>query len=161
MNTVSVRRLSALAAALFIMLSLAAFPSFAADEAEAQYPGYVEYVISGMDEAPESVSEDEYFDYATSYVDSYDSAIQNDANVKENYKAAIDMIRANSSHKYATFWSIIPPIIAIVLALITKEVYSSLFIGILAGGLLYANFNFEGTLNHVIQDGFIASLADS
>lgn len=45
---------------------------------------------------------------------------------------------------YATFWSLIPPLIAIILALITKEVYSSLFIGILVGGLFYANFGFEG-----------------
>lgn len=165
MNTMSVKRLSALAAALFIMLALVAFPVFAtedvADETNVSYPGYVKYVISGMDEAPESVSEDEYFDYAMSYVDAYDDAIQNDADVEENYAEAISIIRANSSHRYATFWSVIPPIIAIALALLTKEVYSSLFIGILAGGLLYANFNFEGTLNHVVEAGFVTSLADS
>ncbi|MCR4719468.1 MAG: Na+/H+ antiporter NhaC family protein [Firmicutes bacterium] len=61
----------------------------------------------------------------------------------------------------STFWSLLPPIIAIALALITKEVYSSLFIGILAGGLLYANFNFETTIVHVFNDGFIASVADA
>ena len=44
------------------------------------------------------------------------------------------------SNMYGSFWSLVPPIIAIVLALITKEVYSSLFIGILAGALFYANF---------------------
>ncbi len=60
-----------------------------------------------------------------------------------------------------SFWSLLPAIIAIGLALITKEVYSSLFIGILTGGLLYSNFNFEGTLNHVFVDGIGASLADS
>ena len=58
-------------------------------------------------------------------------------------------------------WALVPPIIAIVLALITKEVYSSLFIGILAGGLLYSGYSFEGTVNHVFCDGIIASLADS
>lgn len=41
----------------------------------------------------------------------------------------------------ATFWSVLPPIIAIVLALITKEVYSSLLIGIIMGGLLYSAGN--------------------
>lgn len=41
---------------------------------------------------------------------------------------------------YATFWALVPPIVAIVLALITKEVYSSLFIGILVGGLFYSGF---------------------
>ena len=51
--------------------------------------------------------------------------------------------------------------IAIALALITKEVYSSLFIGILMGGLLYSNFSFEGTVLHAFQDGIVASLSDS
>lgn len=60
-----------------------------------------------------------------------------------------------------TFWALIPPVIAIVLALITKEVYSSLFIGILAGGLLYSGFSFEGTVNHVFVDGIISVLSDS
>ena len=40
---------------------------------------------------------------------------------------------------YATFWALLPPIIAIVLALITKEVYSSLFLGIIVGCFLYVN----------------------
>ena len=62
---------------------------------------------------------------------------------------------------YATFWALIPPVVAIVLALITKEVYSSLFLGILVGGLLYSGGSFEGTITHVFNDGFIASLADS
>ncbi len=60
-----------------------------------------------------------------------------------------------------TFWSLAPAIIAIALALITKEVYSSLFIGILAGGLMYANFSFSGTLQHVFVDGMIGSLTDA
>ncbi|MDD6143332.1 MAG: Na+/H+ antiporter NhaC family protein [bacterium] len=60
-----------------------------------------------------------------------------------------------------TAWSLLPPVIAIALALITKEVYSSLFIGILTGGLLYSNFNFEGTLTHVFCDGIGSVLADS
>ena len=62
---------------------------------------------------------------------------------------------------YATFWSLLPPIIAIVLALITKEVYSSLFIGIVVGGLFYSGFNFEGTFNHVLSGGIISVLSDS
>ena len=60
-----------------------------------------------------------------------------------------------------SFWSLIPPIIAIILALVTKEVYSSLFIGILTGSLLFSGFNFEGTMTHVFSDGIIASLSDS
>ncbi len=62
---------------------------------------------------------------------------------------------------YATIFALLPPLIAIVLALITKEVYSSLFVGILVGGLLYSGFNFEGTIVHVFKDGFIASIADA
>jgi len=67
----------------------------------------------------------------------------------------------SSSHFFNTFWSLLPPIIAIALALITKEVYSSLFIGILVGGLLYSNFAFEGTILHVFSDGIVASVTDS
>lgn len=65
------------------------------------------------------------------------------------------------SHFYNTFWALLPPIIAIALALITKEVYSSLFIGIVVGGLLYSNFGFEGTVRHVFLDGIVSSLSDS
>ena len=68
---------------------------------------------------------------------------------------------SSPSRYFNTPWSLLPPIIAIALALITKEVYSSLFVGILVGGLLYANFNFEGTLLHVFSDGIAASLADN
>lgn len=62
---------------------------------------------------------------------------------------------------YSTFWALVPPIVAIGLALITKEVYSSLFIGIVIGGLFYSNFSFEGTVNHVLQDGIVSVLSDS
>jgi len=65
-----------------------------------------------------------------------------------------------TSRFYQTFWSLLPPIIAIGLALITKEVYTSLFVGIITGGLLYSNFNFEGTLTHAFNDGIVASIAD-
>ena len=61
---------------------------------------------------------------------------------------------------YATFWSLLPPVIAIALALITKEVYSSLFVGILTGALLYSGFGFEQTVTHMFSDGFISVLAD-
>lgn len=62
---------------------------------------------------------------------------------------------------YSTFWALVPPIVAIGLALITKEVYSSLFIGIVIGGLFYSNFSFEGTVNHVLQDGIVSVLSDT
>ena len=59
-----------------------------------------------------------------------------------------------------TAWALVPPIIAITLALVTKEVYSSLLVGILTGGLLFSGFSFEGTVNHVFSDGFVAVLSD-
>ena len=65
------------------------------------------------------------------------------------------------SHFFNSAVSLLPPVIAIALALITKEVYSSLFIGIVVGGLLYSNFSFEGTVLHVFQDGIGSVLADS
>lgn len=65
------------------------------------------------------------------------------------------------SHFYNSFWALLPPILAIALALITKEVYSSLFVGVLAGGLLYSNFSFEGTIQHVLGDGIVSVLSNS
>lgn len=62
---------------------------------------------------------------------------------------------------YATFWALVPSIIAIGLALITKEVYSSLFIGILMGSLLYSGGSFETTVTHIFEDGIISVLSDS
>ena len=62
---------------------------------------------------------------------------------------------------YSTFWALVPPIVAIGLALITKEVYSSLFVGILMGGLLYSGMNLELAFNHIFEDGIIAVLSDS
>ena len=59
-----------------------------------------------------------------------------------------------------TAWSLFPALIAIVLALITKEVYSSLFIGILVGGVLYAGFSLPGVLEHVFVDGMVGQLSD-
>lgn len=61
---------------------------------------------------------------------------------------------------YATVWALVPPVIAIGLALITKEVYSSLFVGIIAGGFLYSGFNFEVAMNHIFEDGLISVLSD-
>ena len=61
---------------------------------------------------------------------------------------------------YATFWALLPPVVAIGLALITKEVYSSLLIGIAAGAVLYSNFSFGGTVVHMFRGGLIAVLAD-
>ena len=61
---------------------------------------------------------------------------------------------------YGTFWALLPPIIAIVLALLTKEVYSSLFIGILVGGFFYAGADPVLAIEHILEDGVVGSLSD-
>ena len=62
---------------------------------------------------------------------------------------------------YATWVALVPPVIAIALALITKEVYSSLFVGIAAGGFLYSGMNFELAVTHIFENGMISVLSDS
>lgn len=74
------------------------------------------------------------------------------------------MISAPISKATGTLWSLLPPIVAIGLALITKEVYSSLFIGIVAGGVIHAaasSSGFTGMFTAIVHDGFIANLSDS
>ncbi len=66
---------------------------------------------------------------------------------------------AASNPFISTFWSLVPPLVAIVLALITKEVYSSLFVGILVGALFYNNFNVVGTVDTLVQDGLIGAVS--
>ena len=61
---------------------------------------------------------------------------------------------------YATFWALMPPLVAIILALITKEVYSSLLVGILIGALFYSGFSPEGTLIHLMEEGIVKVLSD-
>lgn len=65
------------------------------------------------------------------------------------------------SSMYSTFWALVPPIVAIVLALLTKEVYLSLGVGIIAGALFYADFNPVFALESMFKKGMIAKLADS
>ncbi|MBR4867740.1 MAG: Na+/H+ antiporter NhaC family protein [Clostridia bacterium] len=97
---------------------------------------------------------------AHEYVDSYADNLNADPAFDEHLNGALDTVRQETP-AYATFWALVPPILAIGLALITKEVYSSLFVGILAGGIIYSNFNFETTVTHVFSDGFVGSVADS
>ena len=58
-----------------------------------------------------------------------------------------------------SLWALLPPVIAIGLALITKEVYSSLFIGVLSGGILYSNFAFAGSVDALLNEGVIAAVS--
>ena len=99
-------------------------------------------------------------DSALAYVESYADNLSSDENFKSHIDTALAKVR-ESVGSYATFLSLLPPIIAILLALITKEVYSSLIIGVIVGAVIYSGGNFEGALNHAVQDGFIANVADS
>lgn len=72
----------------------------------------------------------------------------------ENYQCSV----------YATVFALLPPVIAIGLALITKEVYTSLLAGIITGGLLYSNFNLELMINTIFfqeDGGMVYKLADA
>ena len=136
------RRLIQGAAILLLLFSLVT-TAFAAGEDPTEFNGtkYIEcpdcatmgVVLSDEGEAVpcETCAESEYVGYITS-----------------------------SSGFFNTPLSLLPPVIAIGLALLTKEVYSSLFIGIVVGGLLYSNFSFEGTVLHVFQDGIVSVLSD-
>ena len=73
------------------------------------------------------------------------------ADAEETYQPAL----------YATIWALLPPLVAIVLALITQELYSSLFVGIVVGALIYSGFKFEGTVTQIFEGGIIKVLSDS
>ena len=111
------------------------------------------------DEGPLTLDLNEYDD-ALVYSEHYADNIELDKDFNAHTDKAIKTVQGTVP-AYSTFWALLAPIIAIVLALITKEVYSSLVIGIIVGGAIYAGGNFEGTLVHVVSDGFIANLSDS
>ena len=103
---------------------------------------------------------------AKAYVEAYADNVQADKDFKAHEAAALATVR-QAEPLFGTWWAIFPPLLAIVLALVTKEVYSSLFLGIVSGGVLYAMKAdglvgmFETALTHVVQAGFIAKIADA
>ena len=165
------RRFFAVLIMCIFMFTVGTICSFAGNDAPAADVAPVEaaaqsdtvFTVVYDESDPESAVEYDLSDHdsALEYVGNYADNLEAD---KENFEAhtdtAIKKIR-ETIPTYATFAALLAPIIAIVLALITKEVYSSLVIGIIVGGAIYAGGNFEGTLVHVVQDGFIANVADS
>ena len=107
-----------------------------------------------------SVSAADYSDHdeALGYLESYDENVGADPDFAQNIAQALATVRQSIS-QYATIWSLLPPIIAIALALITKEVYFSLFVGILSGALIYSNFSPWGMVTNTF-DVMIAKLSD-
>ncbi len=152
----------------FMIIFALAIPmsAFAADEtAEVLTIGATEEVaaepVFTLGEGEDAVEYDlSDHDSALSYVEGYADNLEADPDFKAHLEAALAKVRETIS-QYSTFWSLLPPVVAIALALITKEVYSSLVIGIIVGGLIYAGGNFETTITHVISDGFVANVADS
>ena len=98
-------------------------------------------------------------DDALGYLDSYADNVGTDEGFEDKIHEAIGLVQEEIGG-YATFAALLPPIIAIVLALLTKEVYSSLFIGILSGALIYSNFNPWGMVTNSF-DVMVGKLADS
>lgn len=120
-------------------------------------------VIESVDYDSNTMTEEESAEYseaASVYIENYSTNVGEDSNFTQNLDKALECKREEIP-SYATLFSLLPPLIAIILALITKEVYSSLFIGILAGALLYSNFSLSGTLDRLFAGGFVASVADS
>ncbi len=102
----------------------------------------------------------EYMEAADVFIGNYSSNVSEEQEFTENLDKALGAKRSEIP-TYATWISLLPPLIAIALALITKEVYSSLFIGILSGAVLYSNFSLSGTIDHMFADGFLTAIADS
>ena len=107
-----------------------------------------------------SASAADYSDHdeALGYLESYDENVGADPDFAQNIAQALATVRQSIS-QYATIWSLLPPVIAIALALITKEVYFSLFVGILSGALIYSNFSPWGMVTNTF-DVMIAKLSD-
>lgn len=103
---------------------------------------------------------------AKAYVDAYAENVRFDREFKAHESQALETVRREEPF-FGTWWAVFPPILAILLALITKEVYSSLFLGIVSGGILYSFRSdgfwgmFETATMYVVKDGFIGSISNS
>ncbi len=154
-------------AALILMLAFVIFSiaAFAENEATTAETEQQEESVAVSEETLAGTPESADTDIAAS---SEDIAAAEDDDVPEVI-ATGDAEEAEEEEELSIFdnsiWALLPPVIAIILALITKEVYSSLFIGILTGGVLYAitesGFHFTRIFDSVLNQGIIGSLADS
>ena len=75
--------------------------------------------------------------------------------------AVIAIVHANGGSFAGTAWALLPPVVAIILALVTKEAYSSLFIGVFLGAFMAADCNILGTVDTVTEDALIAAVTDT
>ena len=113
-------------------------------------------ILNGENEAPAAV---------TSAVQTAENAVTTapapETPAAEAAAVEEEVTKEEKSRFAGTFWALVPPLLAIILALITKEVYSSLFIGVLLGGALAAEFAPLKTVDGMINDGFIAAVQGS
>ena len=145
-----------LSLALSIGILLTAGVAFATENSDAAAPdeGETMVVLSAPedDAAADAAAEAEKDAAAEADAAETDDAVltvgESDAEAAEEETAEEE---ASPSKFYGKFWALLPPVIAIVLALITKEVYSSLFIGIVVGALLYSNFSIVGTVESIFS----------
>ena len=156
------RRLTLFLMIAALVLSMSCIHVFADAETEAVSPEtQAEEVIAAPAVDADSMTYEEavaLLDYVDTLDDGAEAYADENAELidRANY-----IINKHDIAAYATPLSLLPPVIAIALALITKEVYSSLFIGILVGGLLYAGGNPVATIEHIFPNGMIAQLSDS
>ena len=145
--------------ALFVCISI---PVFADESVENTSDGNITAEVLTVGEVYIDADGNELdltaYDDAKSYLDAYTTNKEFDDNFDVNVETAMDSVRTKTP-LFGKFWALIPPIIAIVLALITKEVYSSLFVGIVAGGLMAANFKPLSAVDNIIGEGLIKSVS--
>ncbi|MGM9626015.1 MAG: Na+/H+ antiporter NhaC family protein [Eubacteriales bacterium] len=143
-----------------LVLTFSAIHIFAENEAESEN---VEINTTEAFTVPDAASMT--YEDAVALLDYADTLDDEAEAFSDTYADELDradyLINKHDIKAYATPLSLLPPVIAIALALITKEVYSSLFIGIVVGGLLYAGGNPVATIEHIFPNGMIAQLSDS
>ena len=156
----STRRFTLFLLIVSMVLSMSVLHVFAEGEDTAAPAETAEVVETAFSTDPATMTYDDavaLLEYVDTLDDGYEAYADENADAIDR---ANFLVNKEEVPFYATFWALLPPIIAIGLALITKEVYSSLFIGILIGGLLYSGFNPVGTMEHIFVDGMIAQLSD-
>ena len=178
MQTSFTKRFLLIAVAVVLMMSVFSFGVFAEDDVvtdailyavtdaeapDAEAPAEdILLIAPAPDAADDAAISDDLADDSAETIE--EAEILTDGALAEDNAAADDEASEETEEEptnkfYATLWALLPPVIAIALALITKEVYSSLFIGILAGGLLATNFSPLGTMDALINDGFISAVS--
>ena len=158
-KTANFRKIAVLLIAVIALFICAAIPAFADGESDGS-------VSAGDVAAPElyidadgnELDLENSYDDAKAYLDAYTTNKEVDDAFESNVNKAMATVH-ETTPLFGKFWALIPPIIAIVLALITKEVYSSLFVGILAGGLMAANFKPLAAMDNIIGGGLIDAVS--